>query len=941
MSAPARTDGAPVRAGGRAAARARAGRRRARLLPALAAVRLLVARGVRRDALLLAAWGAVVALAVVVAVGGPRLAEQVLDEGARGAVRAVGHDADLVVTVRSAPVAWTAGYRDRALDEVELPALRGVLTEAVAASTSRALSVVRVDGVDPEEVAGLPDAPTVLLVLLDGAGADRVREVAGRVGADPEDEDAIPVAIPAAAAREWDLGVGSVLEFSGPLTGELLDDGRRRPPARVEVTAVVDAVDPADLVWRDAGPVWEAPDRASAPLVAPADVIDDISDVTGSGSVGAIRLVVDPERFDAATADAVAAELATLDVGLGAVLPPRVLPDATLSTGLRGALAAHLPLARAAQAQMAVPAAGVVGVVAVVLLLVARLLVARRRAVLELERARGASVGVVVGRLGVESVLVAALAAAAGLGLLAWLLPGPTAPVPLAAVLVTAVVATPLWGARVARRAWSGVREPANRRDRERLARRRAAARLVAEAAALALAAGAALALRGRGLLQTTTAGTDPFLAAAPLLVALAVTVVALRLYPGPVRLLAALARRSPGVLGVVGAARARRALEPLPLLALTLAASVGVSGLLLVGTIREGQEAASWQRVGADARIGLPLRSEPDLLPVVDRLRRAPGVDVATAAHLRPEQRADLGNRDVEVSVLAVDDAYGDLVARVPEAGEDLAAFGALADAEITDGRLPAVVDRRLAGRIGERGITVTIERVRWELEVVGTTDHAPRGQAPGPFLYLPLDLLHDLDGDPVPATHAWVQGPGAGDAVTAAAADLELPPGAVDVRTTWLAERRGSALVSGVEEMFRLGAAVAVVLAAVGMVATVLAGARERGRALALLRTLGMRSGLGWWLALAELAPVVVAAALAGAGAGVAVVVLAGSAMGLDVLTGGPFLPSIVVDPVVPAVLGGGALALLLVAASAEVAAHRRDRLSDVVRVGETPGS
>src|SRR5690606_30943280 len=252
-------------------------------------------------------------------------------------------------------------------------------------------------------------------------------------------------------------------------------------------------------------------------------------------------------------------------------------------------------------------------------------------------------------------------------------------------------------------------------------------------------------------------------------------------------------------------AARARRALEPLPLLALTLAASVGVSGLLLVGTIREGQEAASWQRVGADARIGLPLRSEPDLLPVVARLRRAPGVDVATAAHLRPEQRADLGNRDVEVSVLAVDDAYGDLVARVPEAGEDLAAFGALADAEITDGRLPAVVDRRLAGRIGERGITVTIERVRWELEVVGTTDHAPRGQAPGPFLYLPLDLLHDLDGDPVPATHAWVQGPGAGDAVTAAAADLELPPGAVDVRTTWLAERRGSALVSGVEEMFR----------------------------------------------------------------------------------------------------------------------------------------
>jgi len=59
-------------------------------------------------------------------------------------------------------------------------------------------------------------------------------------------------------------------------------------------------------------------------------------------------------------------------------------------------------------------------------------------------------------------------------------------------------------------------------------------------------------------------------------------------------------------------------------------------------------------------------------------------------------------------------------------------------------------------------------------------------------------------------------------------------------------------------------------------------------------------------------------------------AVIVLLNASMGL---------PPVVVDPLVPTWLAGGAVVLLLVAAAAEVAAHRRDRLSEVVRVGETP--
>lgn len=943
----------PGGAGGpvRSRAAAREPRRRARVLPALAAETVLLVRGLRRDALLLLAWCAVVALAVGIAVGAPRVTAGVLDAGARGDVRDAGRAADLVVDLRATSPEVAEDYRARARDAVELPTLRGVLGDTVLTFAVARLDVQGLAEAPGGGRARVPDTAALDATWL--PSADAVRVVEGDLAADPADERALPVAVPEATARAWRLEVGDVLVVAGPRTGDRDSLGNDVLPARVEVVAVVAPRDEDDLLWADARHVWQTPGRAPAPVLVTTAVARELSLKVGAPVHGVVRMVVDPDRFDAGTVAAVADELRALEVSTRDVVPRGVAGTVLVETGLPRVLAEHQRNARAATAQMAVPTAGVVGVVAVALLLVARLVVGRRRAVLELERARGASVGATVARLSAESVLVTGVAAAVALGALRGLLPGPTSVAPLAAVVATAVVAAPVWGGAVVRRAWSGSRVPANRRDRDRLARRRAAARLVAEAAVVALAAGAAVALRSRGLLQTTTGGVDPFLAAAPLVIAAAVTVVALRVYPWAVRLLAALARRSPGVLGVVGAARARRAIAPLPLLALTLAAAVGSTGLLLVSTVRDGQEVASWARVGADVAVTLERRTGLDARDVAEAVAGDPRVAVASAAYLREEQRVDLGNRDATVSVMAVDPAFSDLLAQVPGSGTDLAAFADLAavPARVPEGTLPAVVDERLAGRIGERGITLTVERRRVTLEIVGTTDHAPRGLAPGPFLYLPLQALFDDDGEPVRASVAWVQGvaddaraggtgtAGAEAAVAEAAAALELPDGAVATRADWLAERRGDALVGGVERALLWGALAAVALAVVAMVATVLAGSRERGRALALLRTLGMRSGLGWWLVLVELAPVVVAAALAGAAAGATVVGLLGRALGLDVLAGGPGLPPVVVDPLVPTWLAGGAVVLLLVAAAAEVAAHRRDRLSEVVRVGETP--
>lgn len=944
----------------------------------LGAVRLLAVRAARRDAVLLAAWFVVVVLAVVVAVGGPRLATGVLDRAAREAVDQAGHDADVVGVLTGTRVDRSLRYYDQALAEVELPALRGVVDRVVLALASDGVPVFAVNpdeapaedaaeedataedaaAADPE-AADAEDSPDTLfearLALLDDAGVARVRVVDGELPPDEEPELAptggrvdgragapapVPVAIPEAAAAVEGLQVGDVLELG---SRRMVPMGSAPPTVLVEVAAVVAPVDEGDLEWLDAGPLWSAPERGQSVPVLVGPVAGAVVDAAlGGPGHGVVRFVVDPERFDAEVARQVAVELDSLAVSAGDLLPPYVVGGASVVTDLDDVLTAYTAAARSAVAQMSVPTVGAAGTVALVLVLLARLVVERRRPVLELERARGAAVGTVVLRLGVEAVLVTAAAVAVALAALHALLPGTTSLPGLVAVVAAAVLASPVWGGRLARRAWSGSRAPANRRDRLRLVRRRAAARVVGEVSVLLVAAAAAQALRSRGLLQTTTLEADPFLGAAPLLVALAAAVLALRVYPWPVVVAGLLVRRSRGALGVVGMSRARRALSPLPLLVLTLAVAVGVGGLLLVSTVRTGQVRASWDVTGADASV-----TAEDVDPVVARLRAAPGVTDVSAAFVKPEARVDLGNRDTDATVVAVDPAYVGMLAQLPGAGTRLDAFADLDvpapptsdDEDAPAVAVPAVVSPGLAQRVGDRGIAVSVAGNRVELEVVGTTDHAPRGLGSGPFVFVALGSLVN-DGEPLPPTVVWVDGPGAAEAATAAAEAF--PPGTAVAtsQAQWLAQAREGALVDGVERMLLAGALVAGLLAAVGAVATALAGARERGRTLALLRTLGMRPRLGWWLAGVELAPVVLAALVAGAAAAVTAVSVLGTSMGLEELVGGVRPPSVAVDGGALAWVAVAAVALLAVAVAVDALAHRRARLAEVLRVGETPG-
>jgi putative ABC transport system permease protein len=453
------------------------------------------------------------------------------------------------------------------------------------------------------------------------------------------------------------------------------------------------------------------------------------------------------------------------------------------------------------------------------------------------------------------------------------------------------------------------------------------------------IAIAALVSLANRGLLETATQGIDPFLAAAPLLFGIVVTLVILRVYRWPVRAIGALGRRSRGVLGLLGAARAERAVAALPLLALTLAVSLAVCGGLLIATVNGGQVAASWQRVGADVRVNSVVRESS-----VSELSKQRGVTAVGAAHTSVSVQALFGTTTEFPTLVAIDSGYAAVISHLPSSGDgdnDSASLRKLSAPTAASAPLPVVVDSQLAGQLVTKNIAMYYGPTKVDMHVIGVTNVEPNGYLQGPFIYVDLDSLAQRLSTPNPASPTLttpntvlITGPGAG----AAATSLNVPKAAIHSRTSWLYTQRHLALVAGTQRTMLLATIAVGLLAMIALLGTALAGARERGRSLSLLRTLGLRAGRGWWLALAELLPVVIAALVGGIVAGVGMLALLEPSLGLAVLSGGESDPPTVFSASLIIGLAVVTVVLLAVAVLAEVAAHRRDQLSEVLRVGET---
>ena len=917
--------------------------RRGTILRSLTASTLLLARRrTRRDAPLLVGWIALLCLAALLALAVPRLVLDTVDRGARAAVAEIGSSADLVLR---------AGVGDRKtspqlvslaeLDELSrlvpqnLPdALARVAGAPTISVQSPSLRVVREAGAASDVRI---DAQFALL------GADQQRGltlVDGKLPAESVDRSEIEVVVSSKAADVASLTIGSVLGATAPVPTTV------GPTATLtaRVVGIVQSTESETASrcapeWCDLPTMW-APNVSESQaggstaevilLTSPA-ALEQVKTIFLDPLTATIRVPLRAELFTSAVVDQVIVETdrleasaASLSEGSTASVDARTdFPEAMRPFGDRAA---------ASVAQMSLMIAGLFGTVAAVLLLIGGLLVRRRSADLGLERARGASLGAVAVRGLAESVALAVVGVGAGVALAQLLVPGMISdPWPLVVVCAFAVFAPPIQALLVARAAWSGTKQPANRRDRQRLVGRARGRRIVLEAAIVLLAVAALASVRTRGLVEARTDGTDPLLAAAPLLLAVAVTVVVLRLQPLAVRAATAVAARARGAVGLLGAAHAERSVAVLPLLALTLCAALVVGGSLIVQTVREGQVAASWERIGADARVEGAINAD-----AADGLRDAPGVDAASAQLSRTGIEVDSGAASAPATVIAVDDGFSQVAALLPAGAApgraDLDSLAA-ASASGSGDTLAVLVDERLAARVDVDEAVLVFDDERIPLRVVATFDGGPDGYLADPFVYVDLAALGAMLPDPPVADTLLVMGPGA-------AAAAQTVDGATEVvtRAEWLDARRDQPLVQGVDRMTQLVVGAVALLAALALVTTVASGGRSRSRSLSLLRTLGVPRRFGWVLALAELTPLVVAALLGGAAAGAGILVVVGPALGLRILAGGVGEPALYLDVWTIAGVVAGCLALAAVAIVVDIVAHRRDKPGEVLRVGET---
>lgn len=899
---------------------------------------LLVARRrARLDAGLLLGTALLLLGALVVALALPRLVTRTADTALRATVERAGPDAAVVVSplAGSSPGQAIDFVRDHATKvATDLPTLD-------APTTVISTRPFVVEAPAAEVVASV--------VMLDGAAgsAPTVRWVEGREpAAVPSDEQWQQYAMDRPRVVEAGLSVAAARALGvdvtdGPLTVRLDTEGSGR---FARVTGLYEVEDPTaphwSLVPEVVAPVPTPPSAAAdlgAALYVPFALREDVETVGAGRALTALGTAF--LRTDGLTI-AQAREVSDAAVALGVRGQP-------VSTGLPQVLDAFDQRLTAVRAQASLVVVGIAATAALCLVLAGGLLAARRRTFLAAERARGASVASVALRAAVESVPVTLVASGLALAAVTWWLRGTSGTVAVAAgIAAVAVTAPVVLAGRVAAQAWNGRRVPADRRERARLRAVGQARRLVAELTTLAVAAAALVSVRTRGLVPSG-GDVDPLLASAPVLLAACAALVVVRVAPAVVRAAGRATARSRGLAAPLAVARAHGAATAfVPLLTVTVAVALLVLSGVLVQTVADGQRATADVLVGADGRLDGRL-DRAQGRAALDELRAAPGVTaVATGSQLG--QRSYGQGTRLDATLLLVDAAE---LAEV-RAARGLPVDAGLADlGDATDDRVPALVDPALLARVDPTGLRLSVLGGTVELDVRGTTAMTPDAGRPPVDARDVLRSVSDDDGfvvvdrdvvaalTDVPAVdRAWVSGPGTPDAV----ADLGLADPVFSGLTATTAEGwwrtwSGDALTRGLTTLQVASVGVLALLAVLALVLVVVATSQERGRTLSTLRTLGLDARTARWATLGEIAPLVLGGLLGGSVIGLVVPHLLADTLGLAWLSGSTAGTQVALTawPVLVA-----AVVLLLataVAVAVEQGLRRRERLGDVLRVGE----
>lgn len=655
------------------------------------------------------------------------------------------------------------------------------------------------------------------------------------------------------------------------------------------------------------------------------------------------RYFVGPELVREADVESLSADLSSFELAfaVGSSRPN----DYRVITLLSVLLEEHLNQKDETLAMMSTSVAGLFSAIVAVVLLLAVLMSERQKSGTVLLRGRGASGGQLNLTTTYQGLILTVPAAIAGYAAALWAVPDTDDLLPyrltvaLGAGAVLAMVAASLPVAR-------GSLGPLLKGEARTTSPQPSGRRVVYEVAILVLAIGAVVLMRRRGQIEGGTspsASFDLLLALTPTLVAVAVALVVVRVYPVVIRLMAWIGSKSRDLVGFVGFRRVlqQRSRASLPVVVILLCVAVAGAAVVSRSTIAAGQDATSWQAVGADYRVNshardanLPSALEFDSIAGLEAIALGRTMDNGVARREFSESRAQVVavetaaySRVVEGSV--ADPLFPDSLLRspTPNAGQP-------------DRPIPAIVSslwpRDVEFNVGD-AFVLDLGNLQPTMVVAGIRDRYPNTDMGRPFVVFSLDALRTFSDLPVPATVAYLRArSSAGDALENTLTG-QSPSAEVTSRYIVLDGIAADPFVAWVSVGLMVVFAFSVLLAIVAAVSSLALSSAERRRDFAYLRTLGLVTKQATIMTVIEQFPAVILATVVGALTGVATVVLLDPAIAFDGFTGSLVPTDLVINW---AVIVGGALLLagaLAVAVVIFVRMNRDDQLGRSLRVGD----
>jgi putative ABC transport system permease protein len=544
---------------------------------------------------------------------------------------------------------------------------------------------------------------------------------------------------------------------------------------------------------------------------------------------------------------------------------------------------------------------------AAVVLLVAWLVAEKRREEFAVLRARGASLGQLAAAAFAGSAVAALPGAAAGWVVAVLVTPGGQPPLSwwLGGLTVVVALAGPIVITVRMHRGYAAVGRPDRPAGRVWSLRR-----LVAEAALALGSAGGLIALRHQG--AAAPQGGDLYASAAPILAAVPVAIVMLRLYPLLVVPLLRLAARRTGVTAFLGLARAARvsATAVLPAFAMVLALSLVSFAGMVRGAVIRGEVAQSWQAVGADAVVSLPSSMTAAQQHAIARL---PGVQASVPVAVSTAQSGP----GAGLSVVFADPAqYAALMAATP-LGAVPASFVSFRGGSHARGPVPALVSPSLTNRLMDKTVTLNLQFGQ-QLRVQGVGAGPAMSQVQGitgldvgGYIVVPASAASRFA--PPPSTMLIVGPRLDGAALTAAVAKWHVAGASVVRRAQLLSGLEQAPLQRGAYAELAVGGAAAAVGCLLVLLLTLMLSGQSREMTLARATTMGLSAAQGRALALIEALPQILSVVAGGLVSALVLVPLVGPTLGLSVFTGSAASVPVRIEP---AWLAGTAIALLVLA-------------------------